>query len=170
MTAPEFSRLIPLARLGEGAVREAIAANPAEREALARRFQLISLDHLAAVAELSRGKGGLVILEARYEAAFVQSCVLSLEPVAGKISDRFALYYGRAEKQGGALTLDAEEEVFEPLSGEAIDIGEAVAQELSLALPAFPRSSEAAFEEKTPDEPAFSPFAVLKRLRPSGKS
>jgi hypothetical protein len=32
---------------------------------------------------------------------------------------------------------------FEPLEGEAIDIGEAIAQEFSLALPPFPRADDA---------------------------
>ena len=36
-----------------------------------------------------------------------------------------------------------DEVAFEPLIGEAIDIGEAVAQEFSLALPRFPRSAGA---------------------------
>ena len=170
MTPPEFSRPIALARVGREPVREAIAASAAEREALARRFGLLALDHLSAALELRRERGGIIVLEATYEAAFVQSCVVSLEPVPGHVSDRFALHYGPGEEEPRSLSLDPEEEVFEPLSGETIDLGEAVAQELSLALPAFPRHPDAALEEGAAIEPAASPFAVLKGLSLDEKS
>jgi uncharacterized metal-binding protein YceD (DUF177 family) len=169
MRPPEFSRLVALARLDRGAVREAIEATPAEREALARRFGLLALDHLSAVLELRREKGGVIVLQATYEAAFVQSCVVSLEPVAGRISDRFALHYGEGGEDRRSLSIDPEEEVFEPLSGEAIDIGEAVAQELSLALPTFPRHPDAVVEESATAS-ASSLFDVLKRLSLAKKS
>jgi uncharacterized metal-binding protein YceD (DUF177 family) len=169
MTPPEFSRLVPLTRIGSEPLREAIAANAVEREALARRFGLLALDHLSAALELRREKGDRIVLEATYEAQFVQSCVVSLDPVAGKISDRFSLHYGRGEEEMGAIALDPEEEVFEPLAGEAIDVGEAVAQELSLALPAFPRHPDAVVEECA-RAPSQSPFVALKGLSLHRKS
>ncbi len=55
--------------------------------------------------------------------------------------------------------------MFEPLAGDAIDIGEAVAQELSLALPEFPRHPDAAIDAAAPAEPVDSAFAALARLR-----
>ena len=49
------------------------------------------------------------------------------------------------------------------LVGDVIDVGEAVAQEFSLALPSFPRSPGAALEiDETP--PDGGPFAALSRL------
>ena len=47
---------------------------------------------------------------------------------------------------------------FEPLVGEAIDIGEAVAQEFSLALPPFPRSPEIRVETETEPDPRPRPL------------
>ncbi|HVH79508.1 MAG TPA: DUF177 domain-containing protein, partial [Stellaceae bacterium] len=58
-----------------------------------------------------------------------------------------------------------EDPAFEPLEGEAIDIGEAVAQEFSLALPPFPRAPDAEIETSDNETRDDSPFAVLKRLR-----
>lgn len=175
MKRPEFSRLVPLARLERGAVREAIEAGPAEREALARRFGLLALDRLSAEIELRREKAGVIALQARYETAFAQNCVRCLEPVSGSVADRFTLRYGAASEPGRPLSIDPEEEVFEPLSGAAIDVGEAVAQELSLALPAFPRHPDGVVEESAAGDrqesaaaSEVSPFAVLKKL-PSTK-
>jgi uncharacterized metal-binding protein YceD (DUF177 family) len=162
--APEFSRLVPLTRLGPEPFRQDIAANEDERAALARRFGLVSLDRLAASVELVRESGGTILLRAEFTAAFAQDCVVSLEPVAGEVSERFALRYGPPEAEpDGSVAVD-DEPAFEPLSGVAIDLGEAVAQEFSLALPPFPRDPAAAIEADAAPEPEDGPFAALRRL------
>jgi uncharacterized metal-binding protein YceD (DUF177 family) len=135
----EFSRLVPLRHLASGDWRQEIAAEAEECAALAARFDLVALDRLAARVELRRGTGGAILLEATFEAEFVQCCVVSLDPVPGTISASFALRYGPPEAEEADRQLAVEEPAFEPIAGEAIDIGEAVAQELSLQLPPFPR-------------------------------
>ncbi len=109
------------------------------------------------------------MLEAAFEAEFVQSCVVTLEPVAGAVSDRFILVYGPAEAEQREIGAQEAEAAFEPLDGDVIDIGEAVAQELSLSLPVFPRHPDAKIDAETsvesPIELAGSPFISLTRLR-----
>jgi hypothetical protein len=171
MTGPpaEFSRLVPLARLASGSCRRRIAAQPGERRALAARFGLVALDRLEADVVLRRRAGGIVLLEAALKAEFVQSCVVTLEPVPNTVAERFALRYGRSEAAEADLIPAAEEATFEPLSGDAIDIGEAVAQELSLQLPPFPRLAGAAIDadaENGPPAPAFAALAKSRRRRP----
>jgi uncharacterized metal-binding protein YceD (DUF177 family) len=104
-------------------------------------------------------------MEAAFEAEFVQSCAVTLEPVRGAISDRFSLVYGAAQDEEPEVALTGDEAAFEPLHSDAIDIGEAVAQELSLALPVFPRHPDAIIDEVATAEPAEGPFASLARLR-----
>ena len=41
----------------------------------------------------------VIILEAAFEAEFVQSCVVTLEPVEDTVSDRFMLVYGPVTKR-----------------------------------------------------------------------
>ena len=60
---------------------------------------------------------------------------------------------------------EPDDPVFEALTEDAIDIGEAVAQELLLALPEFPRHPDAAVDTAAAAEPVDSPFAALARLR-----
>jgi uncharacterized metal-binding protein YceD (DUF177 family) len=117
---------------------------------------------------LRRQAGGVVLLEASFEAAFVQSCVVTLEPVRGTIAERFALRYGPPGAAEADIMPAAEEPAFEPLADDAIDIGEAVAQELSLQLPPFPRLAEAAIEVAADADPpaAFSALAERRRLTP----
>ena len=158
---PEFSRIVPLAHLGTEPFRQEIAATEAEREALARRFGLLTLDRLMAEVELVRQGQDTILLRAAFEAAFAQECVVTLDPVESAMAANFALRYGPpdAESEDG---IEAEE-AFEPLVADFIDVGEAVAQEFSLALPPFPRSPGAALEiEETP--PDTGPFGALSRL------
>jgi uncharacterized metal-binding protein YceD (DUF177 family) len=159
----EFSRLVPLTRVGPEPLRQDIAATEEERAALARRFGLVSIDRLTATVELVRRGRELVLLRAGFNAAFVQHCVVTLDPVPGAVSEQFSLLYGPPEAEEGAVGTD-EDVAFEPLTADVIDIGEAVAQEFSLALPPFPRSAEATIEAEAPVPAEESPFAALARL------
>lgn len=164
--APEFSRLVPLARLGSEPYRQEIKATAEERRQLAQRFDLIELDKLAAAVTLQRLGGELIGLEASFEAEFSQNCVVMLEPMPGRVTHTFALFYGPIEEGQAEIDIDVDEPAFEPLTGDAIDIGEAVAQELSLALPEFPRLPDAVIEVADDVEANEGPFAALERLRP----
>ena len=162
--ALEFSRLVPLVRLGGEPLRRRIAAEAAERDALARRFELVSLDRLVTDVELIRERGGTILLTAAFEADFVQECIVTLDPVPGRVAESFQLRYGPAEAEETVPSGD-DGPAFEPLTSDAIDIGEAVAQEFSLALPPFPRSPDAVVEIDDPtDGPEDGPFAALARL------
>jgi uncharacterized metal-binding protein YceD (DUF177 family) len=163
--APEFSRLVPLAQLSTRPFRQRIEATAEERERLSRRFDLLSLDRLVAEVELRRQSLEVVLLEAEFAAEFEQCCAVTLEPVRGGVSDRFSLVYGPAPKEEQEIALTNEEPAFEPLESNSIDIGEAVAQELSLALPIFPRDPEARIDQAALAEPLEGPFAMLARVR-----
>lgn len=162
---PEFSRPVPLQRLGTKPFRQRIEATAEERQKLSQRFDLMALDRLVAEVELRRQNTETVRLEAQFEAEFEQCCAATLEPVRRMVADRFSLVYGPALEQQEEIILSAEEPAFEPLQGDMIDIGEAVAQELSLAIPAFPRDPDAAIDGELPAETLDGPFAALARLR-----
>ncbi|HLY54289.1 MAG TPA: DUF177 domain-containing protein [Stellaceae bacterium] len=170
MTAPEFSRLVSVHRLGAKTAHHKIAAEASEREALARRFGLLSLDRLEAEVALSRESGGGVRLDATLGAELVQACVMTLEPVPATLEDRFTIIYrpGIDEDEADRLTFETDEDiVVEPLPGDAIDIGEIVAQQLSLVMDPFPKLDGAALEAEPDAEPPVEgrhPFAALGSL------
>jgi uncharacterized metal-binding protein YceD (DUF177 family) len=160
--ALEFSRPVPLARVGVMPFEQEIAATQEECAALAARFGLLALDRLTARVALERKPGDTILLTAEWDAAFTQECVISLEPVPDTAHERFELRYGPAEAEGED---DAAAPAFEPLEGDVIDVGEAVAQEFSLSLPPFPHLPDALLEiEEAPGDEG--PFAVLERLKP----
>ncbi len=165
----EFCRLVPLSRIGPEGYRQAIEATAEERAQLALRFGLIALDRLVATVALRRQSGGTFELEAAFEAEFAQECVVSLDSVYGTVAQSFSLAYGPSGEAASELELDAEETAFEPLHGDAVDIGEAVAQELSLALPPFPRDPDAILDEAATAAPEENVFGALARWRDHGQ-
>jgi uncharacterized metal-binding protein YceD (DUF177 family) len=166
---PEFSRPVPLARLDGGETVYKIVANAEERALLAQRFELVALDGLAAEVLLSHGAAG-TRLAASLTAEIAQLCCVTLEPFRSRIDDAFTLLYRKDAPEGDLL--DAMAEDYEIISGPEIDIGEAVAQQLSLVLDPFPRAPGAEIAvsaadlsgETEPEQTPASPFAALARL------
>ena len=171
----EFSRCLALDRLASGTVVEELAASSAELEALAERFELAGLDSLSARVSVRRpGNGPLVRIEGRFVAEVVQTCVVTLEAVHNRVDESFVQLFtleaGDADRE---VVVSAEDEdAPEPLTGETLDLGEAVAEQLSLALDPYPRAPGASFEgatfgraDKVEEDEAANPFAVLRELK-----
>ena len=167
---PEFSRPVRIDTLGEGGRMIAVEADPAERAALATRFGLLSVDRLSADAKVRR-EGDIVFAEGRLEAAVVQACVASGDPVPASIDELFSLkFVPEADGAEAELELDVEDVDTIDYSGSAIDIGEAVAETLALSLDPFPRSpvADAALKAAgvlSEDEVVSGPFAALQELK-----
>jgi uncharacterized metal-binding protein YceD (DUF177 family) len=156
--APEFSRPVTLPRLGH-VERLRIAADEGERASLARRFGLLAIERFEADVALTRLREG-ARLEASIDADVVQECVVTLEPVRSRVTDEFSLLFGTV------APAEHEDAVVEPLEGDSVDVGEAAAQQLSLALDPYPRAAGAALEEPGTEGPRPDhPFAALARLK-----
>jgi hypothetical protein len=144
---PEFSRLVQVDAVGADGADMALTADDAERAALAQRLNLQSMAKLQVDVSLRRTAVGMVRLNVDFSANVVQSCVVTLEPVAARVADRFSLLCEGEQKRGKRG--DTEGEVFvdpfgedpvEPLDDGRIDVGELVAQHLSLSLDPYPRT------------------------------
>jgi uncharacterized metal-binding protein YceD (DUF177 family) len=167
---PEFSRLAALDRATETPQSWSIEATEAERAALARRFDLLSLERLVASLTWHRQAGGLVRLDGALQARLTQPCVVTLEPVPAELAESFTLRFMRgAPAESREVEIDAEaEDPPEPLGEGPVDVGEIVAQQLALALDPYPRASGVDLGTVMPEAEAESPFAVLRTLRPKG--
>lgn len=166
----EFSRPFALADLGDGEAAMEIAANSGERAALARRFGLVALVTLTATVRLRRVGNGVVALDARCVAEVVQSCVVTLEPVAARLDEAWSISFAppASAARDDVTVAPAEEDEPEALCGDTIDVGEVVAAHVGLALDPYPRRPGAVFDapptEGSDDSPAASPFAALRDL------
>ncbi len=180
-TTPEFSRPIQVDRIGREGMNIDIEADGAERAALARRFGLLSLASLKAKCRLRPVAGGMIELTGALHAELEQECVVSLEPVPARVDERFEVRYAldiaRFRAAGAEELIDMEaEEPPEAIDAGAIDLGEAVAQQLAVALDPFPRAPGVEFNGVVEPEAAeaassagsegkASPFAALVRLK-----
>lgn len=146
----EFSRPIDLATLPTAGTTREIAAKPAELVALARRFGLVALTALTARLDITPVKHAGIAgarVHGSFKAHVTQTCVVSLEPFESDLAETIELDLLPPEALKGDETADLYlDEAVEPLDGEMLDIGELVAQHLSLALDPYPRRPGAIFE------------------------
>lgn len=152
-----------------------LAADEAERTAIAKRLDLASLGRLEAHVCLDR-TGDVVRAHGRLLASLDQSCVVTGEPVAAHVDEAFALLFvpeptsGRPDEEIELGTNDLDV-VFH--DGAAIDLGGALADTLALSLDPYPRSAgaDAALKEAgVLSEEQASPFAVLAGLKKNSDS
>ena len=168
MSVPEFSREIDV-RQAEGKHLQ-LVASAQECAALARRFALVRIDRLEAELTLARtGKG--VEARGRLDAAIVQSCAVSGEDLPVAIGEEL---YFRFVPEAAAPRPDEEVELAAgdcdeiEFAGSLIDVGEAVAQSLALAIDPFaegPGAEEARRRAGIIGEGESGPFAALAALK-----
>ena len=166
---PEFSRRFPLDSIGSMPRGVSIEATADERAALAARFDLAALETLNATATLTASARGIETA-GRLTAKIVQSCVVTGDAVAARIDEMFTLRFVEPDMLASGNEevelRDSDCDLIE-IEGGAVDLGEAVAQTLGLALDPFPRcEAERAREDErkwVAGEDA-GPFAGLKGM------
>ncbi|WP_129793550.1 DUF177 domain-containing protein [Sphingosinicella sp. CPCC 101087] len=170
MTRAEFSRPFRVDALGAEPRTVEIEADPEERAALARRFGLVEIGRLAATAALSR-RDEEVVARGRVTASVMQSCVASGDPVRASVDEPFEISFrplpsdGRPDEEVELSEAELDVVFYE---GGAVDVGEAVAETLSLSLDPFPRAPNAAEALKAAgvkSEEEAGPFGALAALR-----
>ncbi len=141
----EFARVERLDTIGGEDRQVSIEANDTERLALARRFGLVALDHLTATFAVRR-EGGAVIARGHVSAAVVQSCTVTAAPLTASVEEDVALRFvepstGTGGDEEVELSGDALDTI--EIEGGDVDLGEAAAETMALALDPFPRSPDA---------------------------
>jgi uncharacterized metal-binding protein YceD (DUF177 family) len=163
---PELERLVPLDRIAARGTEILVEATEDERAALARRFALPAIDWLRCRFNLRRGVGGTVEADGVLDAGVVQTCVVSLDEFPQAVAEVFELRFVPATADGGDD--DPEEPDVIPYEGTALDLGEAAAEQLALALDPYPRKpgvSPPESDAERAEAPDPAPFAALARLR-----
>lgn len=143
MIAPEFSRVERIDTFGAGERTVEIEANETERGKLAERFGLVSLGRLSASFRVRMEAAGIVA-RGTVDASVVQACSVTDEPIPVEISEEVALRFieeDAVNEEEIELSEDALDTMF--YTGSAIDLGEAAAETVALALDPFPRSPNA---------------------------
>jgi uncharacterized metal-binding protein YceD (DUF177 family) len=164
-----------LGEIGEDGLSRERLASEAECAALAGALDIIAVTELRAVYEIRPLGRARYRLTGDIEAHVTQACVVTLQPVADRIAERFEAEFmpapelARAERQ-------EEEEVealaaadLEPIANDRIEVGRVVYEQVAAALDPYPRQEGARLElpgarEEGGEERA-GPFSALAKLR-----
>lgn len=165
-----------------GAAGAAVEISPSdsERSALAKRFGFLALPIFSARVTVDHRIGGQIVVEGRLRGRIVQACVLTLDPVTQDVDETFRIVFkpdmtDDRDPESGEAVLNSQADAPEPLTGNMLDIGEIVAEQLSLAADPYPRRPGAKLEDVLPKsrhggrkgqpEQRRHPFAGLAALR-----
>lgn len=171
----ELVRLVKPRALPAGEM--SVEASDTERSALARRFSVTAIHRLTATVEFGE-KDEAVLANGTLSARIEQPCAVTREDITYDISESFALRFVPA----GTMADYEEDEEFElteedldeiEYEGETFDLGEAIAQELGLAIDPYregpgaeERRAEAGIEsdeERAPSGPLAEALSALKK-------
>jgi uncharacterized metal-binding protein YceD (DUF177 family) len=158
----ELSRPLTLDHVPAAGQFLLLVASEAERAALAERFGLLALLSLPGELQLRPGPEGRVLVTGRLMAEVEQACVVTLEPVRQLVDEMVAWRL----LPDGVEPSDGDEDPDDlPAEAGAVDMGEALAQQLSLALDPYPRAPGAELPAEATDGGAHGPFAALAKLK-----
>jgi len=176
----EIERIVDLDRMGAGGAALEIVASESERLALAKRFGFLGLPAFSARVTVDRRPGGQVVVEGRLRGKIVQACILTLDPVTQELDEAFRIVFKQdlaedRDPESGEALVSAQIDAPEPLPGNLLDIGEIVAEQLSLAADPYPRKPRVKLDDVLPkprhsgrlgrNEQRRHPFAGLAALR-----
>ena len=175
---PEFSFQIKLDAISDEPREFTLEAKPEEKTALACRFGVVSIDSLEAQLTATWLKPGRIMsISGRISAGVTQACVVTLEFVPATVNEVIEVVFARNSVDTAGIVNPDE---VEPLDGETLDLGELVAEELSLALDPYPRhpdidlaaielgpgASLVTEEEASKAPKRANPFEILAELKP----
>lgn len=168
-----YKRFLAVRKVGDSGLEHEIEASAEECGRIAAFLDVVSVASLRAVFRVSRWRARGIRLEGHLVADVVQSCVVTLEPVASHVDARFERRYLPAEmiepvQETDDILVDPDgEDPPEPLTHE-IDLGGVVVEELALNVDPYPRKPGSVFEPSPTEDGApapASPFAALARLK-----
>ena len=160
----EFSRPIKAAHIRGTPLSYELEADAQTRAALAERFSLPAIAALSGVFVLKHERSGIIAADLTMRARVTQLCVVTLEPFETEIEERVALHFVPAarledEEELAPESLEGPDEI--PYEDDVIDLGEALAEQLALALDPYPRKPGAELPAEASDDGA-NPFGALK--------
>jgi uncharacterized metal-binding protein YceD (DUF177 family) len=159
---PELDCLIPLDRIGAHGLDVVVEASTTERAALAARMGIPAVRSLVCRFRVTRNGADRFTAIGHLSAHVVQTCVISLDEFSAEVDEHFRLSFVPAGEE--ADDIDPEDPVDEiGYRGSVLDLGEAAAEQLGLALDPYPRRPGATLPEHGAEPAPAHPFDVLRR-------
>jgi len=159
---PELHRAIAIERISLSGMDAFVEANSSECADLAKRMRLPAVLSLTCRFHLELAEDDVVMAYGHLVAKVVQTCVVSLEDFAVTVEERFALRCVPAGQECDGVDPEAPDEI--TYEDGRLDLGEAVAQQLGLALDPYPRAPGASLPSMEPDHEQ-TPIVQLSLLK-----
>lgn len=159
---PELHRPVAADRVGPKGLEVTVRANDAECAALAARMQLPAVLSLSCRFRLTRSSSQAIEARGALRACVVQTCVVSLDDFETVVEEDFTVRFVSAGQESDALDPEAADEI--PFEDDVLDLGEATAEQLGLALNPYPRQPGVELPALDEDDVA-RPFSVLAARR-----
>lgn len=156
----EFSRKLAIERIGPAGYDLTVEASAEELAGLATRLHLPAVNALTCRFRLRPGQNDTFVAEGWLDAVVTQTCVVSLDDFQALVSDHFVARLVPAGSESDDIDPECTDEI--PYRDGIIDLGDATAEQLALALDPWPRKPDASLPAAATDEPA-SPFATLRQ-------
>ena len=166
---PEFSHIVKLSEIGSSPRSGKLSANEEERQKLAQRFDLPKITSLDATYILHAG-ADRIGFSGRIESDLQQRCSVTGESFQVRLREEFEIaFVPQLEIEGTDEEIELTEEDCDIIEYDnaQIDLGEAIAQTLYLALPPFPRgpNADVVAREILKTEEEAGPFGALAALK-----
>lgn len=159
---PELHRPVSLDRIGAHGLDIAVEATGAECLALAARMKLPAVHALSCTFHLIREGHDRVLARGNLKARVTQTCVVSLDDFEADVGEVFQVRFVPSGEESDDDDPELDDEI--GYEGNLIDVGEAAAEQLALALDPYPRKPGASLSEPQA-EATPHPFAALSGLR-----
>lgn len=155
-----------------------ISATASQKSKLADRFKIVQLDSLEAAVTIAKQRHGEgIVINGNLKATLVQQCVVTLGDVPETLDEEFELLLLSPEQAAAfdedEVYADPEAPDYDALEGDVVNLGEIVAQTLSVMMNPYPRVAGAEVKpvaggnfttnEEIGKKP--NPFAALAELR-----
>jgi hypothetical protein len=135
---PELSRPLAVERVGRAGLDFCVEADRDECAALALRMNVPAVLSLTCRFRLEPDIAGTLLARGHLVANVVQTCVVSLDDFTTIVEEHFALRIVRAGTESDNPDPEAPDEI--SFAGGVVDLGEAAAEQLALALDPYPRA------------------------------
>ena len=137
---PELSHPVNLTEVGRGDRNVSIIASEVECQKITTRLMIPAVNALKGDMVLKFSKSEIHV-SGQIRADLTRECVASLEPVSEIIDDTFSISFLRTNEEISAFeALDSlDPDMPETLSGDSLDLGELLIQQLALMMSPFPR-------------------------------
>lgn len=160
---PELHRPLAVERVGQAGLDYVVEASQVECAALAHRMDLPAVLSLTCRFRLVQDLGGELLAHGHLIARVVQTCVVSLDDFTTAAEERFVVRCVPEGMESDDPDPEAMDEIV--FAGGIIDLGEAAAEQLVLALDPYPRAPGAELPEieMEPEPHRFASLDAFKR-------